>query len=178
MNETDVTVIGFVGTQPELRPVGGTVVAGFRVGSTPRFFNARDNSWGDRETNWFTVNAWRTLGENCAPSLHVGEPVIVRGRLRTQSWTDDSGAIRTTYSIDAVSVGHDLTKGSAVFLRNQPPAQPVAEERELGEQNDAWSVPLPQVSSHGRFDQPTVDVSGLVEESSTASEEDTEMAPF
>ena len=34
MNETDVTVIGFVGTQPELRPVGGTVVASSRISGT------------------------------------------------------------------------------------------------------------------------------------------------
>ncbi|WP_165872899.1 single-stranded DNA-binding protein [Nocardioides jejuensis] len=181
MNETEVTVQGFVGTQPELRHVAGTVVAGFRVGSTPRFFSNSNNAWGDRETNWFTVNAWRTLGEHCVASLHVGEPVIVRGRLRTQTWTPEDGVARTTYSIDAVAVGHDLGRGTSAFLPRSAP-RPVEETSELAEHNDAWSVGLPQVSSLGRFDVPPVDVSGLEEappaEPSAETSVESEMAPF
>ncbi|MDO7869032.1 single-stranded DNA-binding protein [Nocardioides jiangxiensis] len=175
MYETEVTVQGFVGTKPELRQVGGTVVAGFRVGSTPRFFSNSNNAWGDRETNWFTVNAWRSLGEHCAASLHVGEPVIVRGRLRTQTWTQEGGAARSTFSIDAVAVGHDLSRGTSAFLPRST-ARPVEESTELAQQNDAWSVDLPQVSSHGRFDRVPVDASGPEEAPATDAAE--EMAPF
>lgn len=179
MNETMVTVLGFVGTQPELRQVGETCVAGFRVGSTPRVFSSRDNSWSDRETNWYTVNAWRTLGEHCAESLRVGEPVVVHGRLRTQTWTDDGGRVRTTLSLDAVSVGHDLSRGSSAFIPDRrPAAQPTAEDQELARQNAAWTVDLPQVSSHGRFDQPPVDVTGLPEAPSVETAEEAELAPF
>ncbi len=179
MNETMVTVLGFVGTQPEVRPVGDTCVAGFRVGSTPRVFSSRDNTWSDRETNWYTVNAWRTLGEHCAESLRVGEPIIVHGRLRTQTWTDDAGNHRTSLSLDAVSVGHDLSRGSSAYIPDRRPvAQPTAEEQELAKQNDEWSVPLPQVSSHGRFDAPPVDVTGLEEAPAAEAVEDAELAPF
>lgn len=179
MNETMVTVVGFVGTRPELRSVGETCVAGFRVGSTPRVFSSRDNTWSDRETNWYTVNAWRTLGEHCAESLRVGEPVVVHGRLRTQTWSDDAGNVRTTLSLDAVSVGHDLSRGSSAFIPDRrPAAQPTAEDRELAQQNDEWSVPMPQVSSHGRFDQPPVDVSGLEEAPSPGVAEEPALAPF
>jgi single-strand DNA-binding protein len=179
MNETMVTVLGFVGTQPELRPVGETSVAGFRVGSTPRVYSPRDSSWSDRETNWYTVNAWRTLGEHCAESLRVGEPIIVHGRLRTQTWTDDAGNIRTSLSHDAVAVGHDLSRGSSAFIPDRrPAAQPTAEEQELAKQNADWTVELPQVSSHGRFDQPPVDVTGLEEAPSAEAAEDAELAPF
>jgi single-strand DNA-binding protein len=178
MYETEVTVQGFVGTKPELRQVGGTVVAGFRVGSTPRFFSNSNNEWGDRETNWFTVNAWRALGEHCAASLHVGEPVIVRGRLRTQTWTpEEGGAARTTFSVDAVAVGHDLSRGTSAFLARTA-SRPVEETAELAQHNDAWSVGLPQVSSRGRFDQPPVDVSGLEEAPAPDATAEPEMAPF
>lgn len=159
MNETDVTVLGFVGTKPDLRTVGETVVAGFRVASTPRVFSARDNTWSDRETNWFTINAWRSLGQHCFESLHVGEPVIVRGRLRTQAWTDDDGNQHVVNSIDAVAVGHDLAKGTAAFLRKQAPGAAKTDEGDLARQNDVWSLPSGQVTSTGRFlpsDQPQV----------------------
>lgn len=183
MNETMVTVVGFVGTKPEVRPVGDTCVAGFRVGSTPRGYSQRDNTWSDRETNWYTVNAWRSLGEHCAASLHVGEPVIVHGRLRTQTWTDESGQVRTALSLDAVAVGHDLTRGDSAYLpEKRPAAQPSAEDQELARQNSEWTVPLPDVSSRGRFDEPPIDVSGLVEAPGAGEEapaaEEAELAPF
>lgn len=150
MNETEVTVQGFVGTKPELRHVGDTVVAGFRVGSTPRFFSNSTNTWGDRETNWFTVNAWRALGEHCVESLNIGEPVIVRGRLRTQTWTPEGGPTRSTLSIDATAIGHDLSRGSTAFVPKGAP-RPVADDGELARINDDWSTDLPQMSSRGRF---------------------------
>lgn len=183
MNETMVTVVGFVGTKPEVREVGETCVAGFRVGSTPRVYNPRDNSWSDRETNWYTVNAWRSLGEHCASSLHVGEPVIVHGKLRTQTWSDESGHVRTSLSLDAVAVGHDLTRGDTAYLPDKRPAvQPTAEDQELARQNSQWAVDLPQVSSLGHFDEPTTDVSGLVEAPDPGAEapaaQDAELAPF
>jgi single-strand DNA-binding protein len=179
MNETMVTVLGFVGTKPELRPVGETCVAGFRVGSTPRVFSQRDNTWSDRETNWYTVNAWRTLGEHCAESLRVGEPIIVHGRLRTRTWADEGGTVRTALSLDAVAVGHDLSRGSSAFVPDRRPAsQPTAEDQELAKQNAQWTVDLPQVSSRGHFEQPPVDVTGLEEAPSPDLAEEPELAPF
>lgn len=183
MNETMVTVVGFVGTKPEVRAVGDTCVAGFRVGSTPRVYSPRDNSWSDRETNWYTVNAWRALGEHCAVSLHVGEPVIVSGRLRTQTWSDESGQVRTSLSLDAVAVGHDLSRGTSAFLPDRrAAAQPTPEQQELARANADWTVDLPQVSSHGRFDEPPTDVSGLPEVTEEgdlpAAAQEPEPAPF
>ncbi len=151
MNETEVTVQGFVGTKPELRHVGGTVVAGFRVASTPRYFSSTTNAWADRDTNWFTVNAWRALGEGCVESLNVGEPVIVRGRLRTQSWTDEAGNQRVTCSLDAMAVGHDLSRGgSTAFVPREKP-RTVEEDPELGRLNDQWSPQLPPMDGFGNF---------------------------
>src|SRR5689334_12077594 len=55
MNETYVTVQGWVGSKPQFKEVGGsTPQATFRVGSTPRHFHA-DRGWSDRPTTWFHV---------------------------------------------------------------------------------------------------------------------------
>ena len=103
--------------------VGGTVefrnntvpVASFRLAHTPRV--RRNGEWGDAPTTWITVTCFRALAENVKASLHKGHPVVVAGRLRTNVWTKDG----TTYerlTLEATTVGHDLTRGTATFFRS------------------------------------------------------------
>ena len=60
MNESYVTLQGWVGGDVDIRDVGDTQCASFRVGSTPRYL--RNGSWVDGQTSWFTVNCWRGAG--------------------------------------------------------------------------------------------------------------------
>ncbi len=150
MNETLVTVQGYVGTEPEERAVGDTVVASFRIGSTPRRFNREQNSWVDQETNWYTVNAWRTLGKHVLASVRMREPVIVHGRLRTNVWKDDEGRTNTTLVIEALSVGHDLGRGTTVFLKATPSATGGGvDDADLRALNAALGAGGPQMTSDG-----------------------------
>lgn len=151
MNETTVTVLGYVGTDPTEQSVGETSVATFRLASTPRFYRARENTWADRETNWFTVNAWRSLAQHVMTSVHQSEPVIVHGRLRTQAWKDDAGVARTTTVLDAITIGHDLTKGDAAFLKAVSASAASIEEQSIVEANAALEGEVGQVTSDGRF---------------------------
>ncbi|MET7280002.1 single-stranded DNA-binding protein [Kribbella sp. NPDC005582] len=123
MSETYVTVQGWVGSEPQFKEVGGrTPTATFRVGSTPRW-QQPDGAWTDRPTTWFNVECWRTLAQNTFESIHVGQPVIVTGRLRTREWTTDAGELRSRVVLDAVSVGHDLSRGTTVFTKSAPRAE-------------------------------------------------------
>jgi single-strand DNA-binding protein len=152
MNETTVTVLGYVGTDPTEHSVGETSVATFRLASTPRVFRPRENTWADRETNWFTVNAWRALAQHVMTSVHQSEPVIVHGRLRAQAWKDDAGIARTTMVLDALTIGHDLSKGDAAFIKSTPSsATASAEEQTIAEANAALEGAGGQVTSDGRF---------------------------
>jgi single-strand DNA-binding protein len=54
-----------------------------------------------------------------------GDPVIVVGRLRTTRWTDNQGVDQERMIIEATSIGHDLTRGTAVFRKA---IRPVVEE--------------------------------------------------
>jgi len=120
MSETYVTVQGWVGSEPQFKEVGGrTPTATFRVGSTPRW-QQPDGAWTDRPTTWFNVECWRALAQNTFESIHVGQPVIVSGRLRTREWTTDTGELRSRVVLDAVSVGHDLSRGTTVFTKSAP----------------------------------------------------------
>lgn len=122
MNDTQITVQGFVGGAVSLRRAGDSEVATFRLGCTPRYFNRRTQQWVDAPTQWYTVNAWRGMAENVARSLTKGDGVAVSGRLNVSTWRADDGQERTNLEIDATFVGHDLNRGTTRLARNERPA--------------------------------------------------------
>ncbi|MFJ1911602.1 single-stranded DNA-binding protein [Streptomyces sp. NPDC088147] len=116
MSDTVVTVVGNVATGVEFRETVTGGVARFRFAVTGRRWDRQKNSWTDGPTSFYTVWAWRTLGANLAASVSVGEPLVVHGRLRVRE-DEREGQRRTSAEIDAVAVGHDLTRGTAAFRR-------------------------------------------------------------
>ena len=120
-NDTMVTLQGHVGGDVSLRSAAGTLVAGFRVACTPRRFQRSTQEWVDGATQWYSVSAWRGLGEHCHDSLRSGDPVIVHGRLQQRPYVNKAGVEVTALEIDAVLVGHDLTRGVTRFSR--PPGR-------------------------------------------------------
>ena len=65
MNETYVTLRGWLGGEVRHRLAGETPVAEFRLGVTPRYFDKQRSDWVDADTQWFTVKAWRQLADHC-----------------------------------------------------------------------------------------------------------------
>jgi len=130
MNETYVTLRGWLGADVRHRLAGDTPVAEFRLGVTPRYFDRQQSAWVDGATQWYTIKAWRQLADNCRDSLRRSDPVVVHGRLSQSSWVKD-GIERTTLEVTAVTVGHDLSLGTSRFRRVLPgrtePAAPAAE---------------------------------------------------
>lgn len=117
--EAQLNMTGWVGSEVEFRHTQptGTSRATFRLACTPRV--RRQGRWTDDPTTWLTVTCWRSLAEHVASSLGKGEPVLVIGRLRTQAWDDDQDAKHERLVLDAISLGHDLSKGTAAFRRGQ-----------------------------------------------------------
>lgn len=117
MNDLTMTVSGWVATDPR-HVVGptGTHLTSFRLASTSRYFDRDKSEWVDGQTEWFTVRTFRAASLTIKDSIEKGQPVVVQGRFRTNEWESDSGP-RTDLIIDAVSVGHDLTRGIAKFTR-------------------------------------------------------------
>ncbi|GHF35976.1 single-stranded DNA-binding protein 1 [Streptomyces mashuensis] len=117
MHETLVTVVGNVATRPEFREAAnGTVSCRFRLAATVRRWDRRREEWADAYTSFYTVWAWRVLAANVVASVSVGEPVVVQGKLRIQEQERD-GRRWLSADIDAVSVGHDLARGTSAFRR-------------------------------------------------------------
>lgn len=116
-NETMVTIQGWIGNDPTLRMVGEAPVINFRVGATPRRFNRRTSTWSDGPTQWYTVNAWRQLAEHAERSLGKGDPVVVHGRLNHRTYVNTQGVEVVSLEIEAITIGHDLNRGTSRFRR-------------------------------------------------------------
>ena len=108
-----VVIVGNLTDDPELRytPNGAAVVK-FRV-AVNRRYQDQSGQWKDGDTSYFTVNGWRTLGENVAESLTRGSRVVVVGRLQTRSWETQEGDKRSVTEIEADEIAPSLRWATA-----------------------------------------------------------------
>lgn len=122
MNDVQMTVVGNVVDTPKLRRTkSGHYVANFRVASTPRRFDRESGTWVDGATLFVTVTCWRAMGENVAQSLRKGQPVVVHGRYCQHEYERDE-TLHTAYELEAIAIGHDLSRGIAQFEKTFRPA--------------------------------------------------------
>ncbi|GAB3678364.1 single-stranded DNA-binding protein [Angustibacter aerolatus] len=117
MNEITTTVFGNVATEPRhaITPAG-VARTSFRVASTAVRFDRELQGWVDTSTTWLTVVCWRGLALNVAQSVTKGQPVVVHGTLTRRDW-DHDGQSGVDLEVEAVSVGHDLRRGSSQFAK-------------------------------------------------------------
>jgi single-strand DNA-binding protein len=145
MSDVIVTVVGNVATDVKhVVTPQGTPVTTFRLAATPRRVDRGTGRWVDGVTSFYTVNCWRGLADNTMSSLVKGQPVIVVGRQRVRQWERD-GRSGTSVELDAVTVGHDLLRGTASFRK-------VRRER-AGERDDRDAVE----ELHAEFEADTGD---------------------
>ena len=105
MSLNKVMLIGNVGRDPEVRYIegnaaaggNGTKVATFTLATSERY---RDRSGELREnTEWHNIVAWRNSADIAEKYIHRGTQIYVEGRLRTRSWTDQTGAKKYTTEV-------------------------------------------------------------------------------
>lgn len=117
-----IALVGLIATEPKhVLTQEGLAVTSFRLASTQRRFDKREQKWVDGDTNWYGVTAFRQLALNASSSLHKGERVVVTGKLKIRSW-DTGGKSGTNVEIEADSIGHDLAWGVTVFSRSMSSA--------------------------------------------------------
>ena len=92
-----IIVMGRLTRDPELRRTGnGTAVTSFTI--------ACDRDFGDKETDFFDIVAWKQTGEFVSNYFSKGRMAVVSGRLQIRGWTDKDGNKRRTAEIVADNV--------------------------------------------------------------------------
>ena len=116
-----VTLVGYVAQEPNIHTTKtGKTVTDLRIGITPRYKDQATGEWRDAESSYFTVSCWDRLAHHVRASMHKGEPVLVRGKIKTSTYEDKDGRPRTDTRITADTVGHDLSRGVANYIRHRP----------------------------------------------------------
>jgi single-strand DNA-binding protein len=117
MSQTErVTLVGNLTADPELRSTpSGLEVANLRIAVTPRT-RQEDGSWAQGETSFHTITVWRD-----AETLRKGARVIVVGRPKQRSWTDQDGTEHQVTEVDAEEVGPSLRWATATLTRTNGP---------------------------------------------------------
>lgn len=117
MSEIPTTILGnVVSDVRSITTRSGATLSSFRLAANNRKFNRATNTWVDLDTTYVTVNCWRQLADHVLVSVRRGDPVAVIGRLRVREWSTEekSGVV---VEVDATAVGHDLSRGTAIFTR-------------------------------------------------------------
>ena len=106
-----IFIVGNLTRDPELRSTpNGASVCSFTVAVDRRF--QRGNG-GEKTTDFFRINAWRQLGENCSKFLAKGRKVAVVGELQARMYKDNNGEARMSLDVNADEVEFLSPKGDS-----------------------------------------------------------------
>ena len=105
-----LTIIGNLVKKPELRVTSkGVNVCSFTVAVNRRRTANNQNPGAD----YFSVSAWRQLGENCAKFLDKGRKVCVVGPVSVRTYQAQDGSTRANLEVTADDVEFLSGKASA-----------------------------------------------------------------
>jgi len=128
MTAIQVTVVGNLTADPELRFTGtGVPVATFTVASNERFKDAA-GEWKDGPTSFVRCSAWRDLAEHVSESLAKGDRAVVTGTLRQRDYEAQDGTKRTVWEVAVAEVGAALRYATVKISKTRRDSVPVAED--------------------------------------------------
>lgn len=117
-NETIVTVVGNLTSDPELRfTQNGLAVVNFTIASTPKVWDKSRNEQVDGEALFLRASAWRDFAEHIAGSLTKGARVIAQGQLKQRSYETKEGEKRSSIEFEVEAIGPDLRFATAQVTR-------------------------------------------------------------
>jgi single-strand DNA-binding protein len=96
-----ITLIGNLTHDCEVRSTpSGVTVCSFTI-AVNRRFASQD---GQKQTDFFRINAWRQLGDTCARYLSKGKKVAVIGELQARTYEAKDGTTRMSLDVSADEV--------------------------------------------------------------------------
>ena len=95
-----VTLVGFVGNNPEVRTTqGGTAITSISLATSRSFKDSEGNR--QSETEWHRITCFNGTGKCVAEHVTKGAMIMVTGRIHYTRWTDAEG--QTRYGCEIVA---------------------------------------------------------------------------
>ena len=137
MSFQQITLVGCLGKNPELRYLSdGRPVANFSI-ATNRKWNNQDGTKGE-ETTWWRISVFGNQAEACAQYLAKGRQVLVTGRMRPDPATGSPRVF--TRNDGSPGASYELTATSVQFLGSRADAAPDAPAQQT--EADSEGVPF------------------------------------
>ena len=95
MSVNRVILIGNVGQDPRVKYFDtGSAVATFPLATTDRGYTLANGTQIPERTEWHNIVASNRLAEIVDKYVHKGDKLYLEGKIRTRSYSDQSGAMR------------------------------------------------------------------------------------
>lgn len=121
-------ITGRLTAQPELKSTtSGKMVTSFTI--------ANDTGWGENKTtNFLNCVAWNKNAENISKYFAKGDPIAIRGQIRTRNYETNDGAKRTATEI--LIDEFEFMSGEKASADEAPAFTPSVNYEELAEDSD------------------------------------------
>ena len=135
-----ITLIGNLTHDPETRTTQcGVTVCTFTIAVNRRYAA----QGGERQTDFFRINAWRQLGDTCARYLQKGRKVAVIGALQARTYEAKDGTTRMSLDVSADEVEFLTPKSADDSGSGYSAPRPQANPQDLAGFTDINSDDLP-----------------------------------
>ena len=138
-----IVLIGNLTHDPETRSTpNGVTVCSFTIAVNRRFAS----QGGEKQTDFFRINAWRQLGDLCARYLTKGRKVAVIGELQARTYEAKDGTTRLSLDVSADEVEFLSPKGQEDGSANYSaprPQQSHGSSQDMAGFNDISSDDIP-----------------------------------
>ena len=135
-----ITLIGNLTHDPEVRSTpSGVTICSFTIAVNRRFANQS----GEKQTDFFRINAWRQLGDTCARYLQKGRKVAVVGELQARTYEAKDGTTRMSLDVSADEVEFLTPKAADDSGSGYSAPRPQANPQDLAGFTDISSDDLP-----------------------------------
>ena len=112
-----VTLVGFVGNNPEVRTTqGGTAITSISLATSRGFKDGEGNR--QTESEWHRITCFNGTGKCVAEHVTKGAMIMVTGRIHYTRWTDAEGQNR--YGCEIVAEQVDFLAKAKEATNDEP----------------------------------------------------------
>ena len=146
MSLNKLMLIGHVGKDPDIRILeAGSKVVTFSFATTEKGYTLANGTQVPERTEWHNIVASNRLAEIVDKYVHKGDKLYLEGKIRTRSYSDQSGAMRyiTEIYVDNMEMlsPKGANPGAGASATGQPATgqqqQPVAGQSQQAQQSQA-----------------------------------------